>query len=123
MAASTVLIADDDDEVRELVRDLLEGNGYDVIEASDGHAAWRLLLERRPDLAILDVGMPGLNGIELARDIAAEAHLKHTRVMVLTGADPLDLKKAGESQRIDVYLQKPFAPSVLRQAVASELAR
>lgn len=120
-----VLIADDQPEIRELVRAAVEKLGCEVTEASDGQEAWHLLLELRPDMAILDVSMPERNGMELARAMAAEPALQATRVVLLTGLDPVDLPRPedGAPPRIDLYVQKPFTIGSLRQLVEKELAR
>ena len=123
----TILVADDEDDVRELVRLTLEEDGYEVLDAGDGDRAWRLLLEARPFMAILDVTMPGRNGLELAQAITAEASLQHTKVVLLTGVSPIDLDGPGRRSpaepqpRIDLYVMKPFTPRSLREALASEL--
>jgi CheY-like chemotaxis protein len=125
VADGTVLVADDDADVRGLVRALIEDMRYEVIEAEDGEEAWSLLLANRPHLAILDVSMPGRTGLQLAHDISAEPLLQATRVVLLTGVDPVDLPRLDEATgpRIDMYVQKPFAPSMLRQVIAAELLR
>jgi CheY-like chemotaxis protein len=125
VADGTVLVADDDADVRGLVRALIEDMRYEVIEAEDGEEAWSLLLANRPHLAILDVSMPGRTGLQLAHDISAEPLLQATRVVLLTGVDPVDLPRLDEATgpRIDMYVQTPFAPSMLRQVIAAELLR
>jgi DNA-binding response OmpR family regulator len=118
-----VLIADDDDLTRELLKFRLERDGFDVVEARDGEAALGLALERRPRLAVLDVMMPKLDGYELTRQIRASEALGHTRVILLTArVREADIAR-GFAVGADDYLKKPFSPDELRTRVRVALAR
>jgi CheY-like chemotaxis protein len=117
----TVLIADDEASLRLLVSATLEWEECTVIEAADGDQAWDLIREERPTLAILDVTMPGRNGIDLARAIKADGELRQTRVVLLTAkAQPQDVK-AGLDAGADLYLTKPFSPLELLSVVEQAL--
>ena len=117
-----MLIADDDDHIRELVVATFDPD-YRMIEAADGDEAWRLMLDQRPDVALLDINMPGLGGLELAEAIGGEPALDGTRVVMLTGVDPMDLEyhlpNSGQHPRINLFVQKPFTPSSLRSSLKS----
>ena len=99
-----VLIADDDPDIRMLVRLRLERSGYTVVAANDGVEALQLAAECHPDLAILDVSMPGLSGVEVTR--ALRERQDKFPVILLTAA-------AGA----DAYVTKPFSPQELETRV------
>jgi two-component system phosphate regulon response regulator PhoB len=117
----TVLIADDEPSLRVLLRAALWGENYDVVEAADGDDAWQRLLDGPPDLAILDLRMPGRGGVELARAIRAEPTLAATRVIVLTASTAPEDARAALAAGADRYLTKPFSPQALRASVQQVL--
>ncbi|MGZ5131997.1 MAG: response regulator [Caldimonas sp.] len=79
-----VLVADDDDDILLLVTTRLRRDGFVVIQARDGDEALDLALERRPQIAVLDIGMPGLDGLDVVRAIRADDAAKEMRVILLT---------------------------------------
>ena len=121
-ATSTVLVADDDDDILSLVRYVLEATGYEVVAAHDGAQALELALERRPALAVLDVMMPQLDGLEVTRRLRATQGFEELPIILLTArvadADVQDGLRAGATE----YLRKPFSPQDLRRYVAAALA-
>jgi DNA-binding response OmpR family regulator len=118
----TVLIADDEANLRLLVAATIAVEDCEVIEAADGDQAWDLIVQRRPDVAILDVQMPGRTGLELTRAIRSDPLLAGTRVIILTSkARPSDIV-AGTDVGADVYLTKPFLPVELLTAVEQAIA-
>ncbi len=120
-ASRTVLIADDEPNLRLLVNASIASDAYRVVEAEDGDEAWRLLLEHRPAVALLDVQMPGRTGLELARAIKSEPELSSTRVILLTSkAQEADIQ-AGLAAGADRYLTKPFSPLELLTVVEDAL--
>jgi DNA-binding response OmpR family regulator len=119
----TVLVADDDRDVQNLVRFRLEREGVRVVTASDGEAALQLAREQRPDVCVLDVMMPKLNGFEVLKELRDDEATAGIRVILLTA-------RSGESdvdQAFDVgaddYVTKPFNPQELRQRVRAQLSR
>jgi DNA-binding response OmpR family regulator len=120
MSTSRVLVIDDDTDIRELVRDLLRRNGYLVAEASDGREGLRSLHSWRPDLVVLDVSMPGLDGwetLERIRDVT------EVPVLMLTAlARELD-KVRGLKAGADDYVTKPFGRQELLARVEALLRR
>jgi DNA-binding response OmpR family regulator len=117
-----VLIADDDTVVRDVVRRYLERDGLDVIVANDGAEALRLLRAERIDLAVLDVMMPGPDGLTLCR------HLRNTAgypipVILLTALGEEEDRVAGLEAGADDYVTKPFSPRELALRVRSVLRR
>lgn len=109
----TVIVADDEPSVRLLVTATIGPDEYNVLEASDGDEAWRLIEEYRPAAALLDVRMPGRTGLDILRSIKAEPSLSRTKVILLTAsAEPSDID-AGLVAGADFYLTKPFSPKDL----------
>jgi DNA-binding response OmpR family regulator len=119
-APRRVLVADDDRDVRTLVRTLLQRAGHHVDEASDGKECLRLLYERRPELVVLDLGMPALDGwktLERIRDVA------DVPVLLLTArGDELD-RVRGLRAGADDYVSKPFGRQELLARVDALLRR
>ena len=120
MSTSRVLVIDDDTDIRELVRDLLRRSGYLVAEASNGREGLRSLHSWRPDLVVLDVSMPGLDGwetLERIRDVT------EVPVLMLTAlARELD-KVRGLKAGADDYVTKPFGRQELLARVEALLRR
>lgn len=117
----TVLIADDEPSLRMLVQATIESDEYTVLVAKDGTEAWALLQEQRPAVALLDVQMPGMNGLELTQAIRADGTLAGMKVIVLTSrSQTADIEK-GMAAGADLYLTKPFSPLELLNAVEGAL--
>src|SRR5215467_10179504 len=121
MVGARILVVDDDDDIRGLVRALLERAGHDIIDAPDGRAGMRELYSGSPDLVILDVAMPGLDGwatLERIREVsdvpvlmltARDAELERVRGL-RGGADDYVVKPFGRQElvaRVDVLLRRP----------------
>jgi DNA-binding response OmpR family regulator len=118
-----VLIADDDEDIRALVAFRLERAGYDVVTAGDGEQALRLALEHAPQLAVLDVMMPKLTGLEVTRRLRAEEATSAIPVILLTArVQEADIAAGFEAGAAD-YIKKPFSPQELRTRVQTILAR
>ena len=118
-----VLAADDDPDILELVAFRLERSGYTVLQAHDGEEALRLALEKKPDLAVLDVMMPKLDGFELTRRLRAEEATSRMPIILLTArAQDADVQQ-GFDAGADDYIRKPFSPQELRTRVQAILGR
>lgn len=120
--AARVLIADDDVVVRDVVRRYLERDGMDVSVADDGNEALRLLGSERIDVAVLDVMMPGPNGLALCRSLRQAGDFS-VPVILLTALGEEDDRIAGLEAGADDYLTKPFSPRELALRVRSVLRR
>jgi DNA-binding response OmpR family regulator len=119
----TVLVADDEDDIRELVVYRLVRSGYSVVEARDGEEAVRLATEHIPDLAVLDVMMPKLDGYEVTRVLRDTDTTKAIPVILLTArAQEADVSR-GFDAGADDYLKKPFSPDELVSRVRAVLGR
>ncbi len=110
-----VIVADDDRDVRIMLRTLLELDGHEVIEAQDGDEAWLLIVENGPSVVVADIQMPGLDGLQLCRKIRESKLSSGTKVIVYTAgmATPEDARKAG----CDEYFLKTDPLPKLRDKV------
>jgi len=116
----TVLVVDDEPEIVRLVRDYLERAGFAVIAASDGEDALRAAHRQRPDLVILDLGLPGLDGLDVARTLRRDGEVPIIMLTARTGeAD----RVAGLELGADDYVLKPFSPRELVARVRAVLRR
>jgi DNA-binding response OmpR family regulator len=112
-----VLVADDDDDILLLVTTRLRRDGFEVVQASSGDRALELAREKRPRLAVLDIGMPGLDGLEVLEHIRADEDLREMRVLLLTAkAQESDVRRGYETGA-DAYVKKPFSPAELSTRV------
>jgi DNA-binding response OmpR family regulator len=109
-----VLVVDDEVLTRQIVRTVLEANDYDVFEAADGAAALELIESQHPDLVLLDVAMPGIDGIEVCRRVNGSC-----KVVMLTAHDDPVTEKASRAAGADAFLVKPFSSVELIDRVES----
>jgi DNA-binding response OmpR family regulator len=117
---TSILVVDDDDDIRALVGELLERAGHVVIKAPDGESALKLFYSRQPDLVVLDVSMPGLDGWEVLNRIR---ELSDVPVLMLTArAEELE-KVRGLRAGADDYVTKPFGRQELLARVDATLRR
>ncbi|WP_370328395.1 response regulator transcription factor [Euzebya sp.] len=122
--APTILTVDDEVHIRELVRMGLAVHGYHVVEAADGRGALEALAAHEPDLVVLDVMMPGLDGFEVARRIrAGTGPSRQVPIIFLTARDETTDKVAGLRLGSDDYLTKPFSIEELAARVDAVLRR
>jgi DNA-binding response OmpR family regulator len=118
-----VLIADDEEDIRELVSYRLTNSGFDVLEAADGEEALELARKQHPDLVLLDVMMPGLDGWAVAADLGARPETKDIPVVFLTArAERVDRERGHELGGV-AYVVKPFDPLGLADLVEGVLER
>ena len=103
-----LLVVDDDSFVREMLRDLLEEKGYEVVEAEDGPTALAAVSERVPDLVILDIMMPGLSGIDVLKQLRKKYSANDLPVILLTAKSDDDTTWQGWTSVVSVFLPKPF---------------
>ena len=110
-----VLVVDDDDMIRRLVRTVLEADDYDVVEARNGDIALELANEAHPAVILLDIMMPGIDGVEVCRRLDHSA----VKVVILTARDDPLLEDACREAGADAFLTKPFSSVELLDLVAS----
>src|SRR5213593_2142258 len=117
---ATVLVVDDEPTIREIVVGYLERAGYQTLEAADGHRARELLEHDSPDLVVLDLMLPGIDGLELCRWIRARSRLP---VIMLTARGEEADRIVGLELGADDYVTKPFSPRELAARVRAVLRR
>jgi len=121
ISEQTVLVADDDPDIQSLVVLRLERSGYRVLRASDGQEALDLALSELPDLAVLDITMPKLDGFEVTRSLRANEQTVDMPVILLTArVQDGDVKRGFEAGATD-YVKKPFSPQELGERISSIL--
>jgi PleD family two-component response regulator len=118
-----ILIVEDDPAIRMLVKAVLEGEGHEVVEVCDGPSAHPTARDVKPDLVLLDIGLPGLDGFGVLGQLKADEDLRDVPVMMVTAwGDPELVAKALDRGAHD-YVRKPFDVDDLRQRVAAALVR
>jgi two-component system, OmpR family, phosphate regulon response regulator PhoB len=123
MAVTVVLVADDDADIRDLVAFKLEQSGLEVIAVEDGQAALEQARARQPTLAVLDVSMPGLSGIDVCRMLRADAATAGMLIIMLTARVQEHDVEGGFSAGADDYVTKPFSPRELVSRIQALLSR
>jgi len=116
----TILVVDDEPQIVQLVRDYLEHGGFKVLVAADGSSALRIVSTLHPDLVVLDLGLPGMDGLDITRSLRRNGVLPI--IMLTARADESD-KLIGLELGADDYLTKPFSPKELVARVRSVLRR
>ncbi len=118
---SVILIVDDDWMTREVMQATLESAGYRVLEANSGTRALEMLAESPPDLILLDVRMPGLDGFETCKRIKDDPRSQHIPVLLMTGLEHDDAKQRGLDAGVDDFVNKPFDMITVQARVRSLL--
>jgi DNA-binding response OmpR family regulator len=120
-AKPVVLAADDDEDILELVAFRLGRSGYTVVEARDGEEAWQIAQERELDLAVLDVGMPKLDGLEVTRRLRGQEATSKLPIILLTAWVQESDVERGFAAGANDYIRKPFSPMELVARVQAAL--
>lgn len=123
MSGETVLIIEDDDDIREMVRLHLVRDGYKALEATDGDKGLRLGQERLPDLILLDLMLPGRDGLEVCRLLKQEPKTRHIPVIMLTAKSEDSDIVSGLELGAEDYITKPFSTKVLLARVRAVIRR
>jgi DNA-binding response OmpR family regulator len=118
-----VLAADDDEDILELIAFRLEHSGYTVLQARDGQEALDLARTTRPDLAVLDVMMPRIDGIEVTRRLRENDSTTRIPIILLTARTQEADVQRGFDAGADDYIRKPFSPQELSARVQAILGR
>jgi two-component system CheB/CheR fusion protein len=113
-----IVLVDDNDDLRTMVGFLLRGLGHDVMEATEGMSGLTLLRSERPELAIIDIGLPNLDGHQLVRQFRAEEHPdQRAYIVAYSGYGDEANRRKAQSAGFDIHLVKPVPLSVLKQIV------
>ncbi len=120
----TILVVDDEPDAVNFVTEILEGEGYKVISASDGSKGLAAMRKDKPDLVVLDVQMPEMDGFQVFEEMKKDENLKSIPVVMLTGIRDkvgmgfsADDMKSYMGERPNAYIEKPIEPIKLRQTV------
>ena len=116
--AQTVLIVDDSASLRQVVAMALQGAGYEVLQAGDGQAALAMLDGRKIGMAVCDVNMPRMNGIEFVRAAKALPAYRFLPILMLTTEGQESKKEEGKAAGAKAWMLKPFSPATLLTAVS-----
>lgn len=120
MSAGRILVVDDDPQIRRVMRVTLTGQGYEVDDAKNGEAALGKLRDERFDLVLLDMNMPGMNGLDTCRAIRAQSEIA---IIMLTVRDDESDKVDALDAGADDYVTKPYTPSELLARIRAALRR
>jgi CheY-like chemotaxis protein len=118
-----IVVADDDPFIRRLVVFTLKKRGYEILEASNGATALDLVRQAQPDLAVLDVLMPEMTGLEVTKILSQDPTTSNIPVLILSASAQQTEIEAGLASGATAYLVKPFEPKVLGERVAEILAK
>lgn len=117
----TILVVDDEEDLRQSVADALESQGYRVVVAADGREGIDDAVTHLPDLILVDYRMPEVDGVQFLRNLRAHEEVKNTPVMIVTVDPQLELRKSATDLGIQGFLVKPFSMSELVQCVRNLL--
>jgi two-component system phosphate regulon response regulator PhoB len=123
MTKERILVVEDEEDILELVRFNLSREGYSVMGAATGEEAWRLASSERPDLIVLDLMLPGIDGLEVAKMIKNDPKTRDIPIIMLTAKGEESDIVAGLELGADDYITKPFSPRILVARVRAVLRR
>ena len=123
MAIETILIIEDDGDIQELVQYNLERQGYKVIAAADGETGFKLALQSAPDLVLLDIMLPGIDGLSVCRRLRENNDTRHLPIIMITARGEESDIVVGLELGADDYVTKPFSPKELVARVRAVLRR
>jgi two-component system cell cycle response regulator DivK len=118
---STILIVEDNEKNMKLVRDILRHKGYTTVEASTGEEGWRLVQECRPDLVLMDIQLPDVDGITVLGRIRADAQLAATPVLAVSASVMPDDRSKIAGSGFDAFVPKPISLKPFLATVAQFL--
>lgn len=121
MAQKRILLADDEDDIKTIVKLYLEASGYEVLTAFDGLDTLSMAETEKPDVIVLDVMMPVLDGFEVARKLKANPLTREIPIIMLSAANQSSAIRKGLQVGARDYVVKPFEPSKLEQVIADAL--
>jgi two-component system cell cycle response regulator DivK len=117
-----ILLVEDTEDNRQIVRDLMESAGYELLEAEDGGAGVAMAAEHRPDLILMDIQLPVMDGYEASRRIKADPGLRHIPIIAVTSYALSGDEDKTRAAGCDGYLAKPFSPRQLLAMIDEFLA-
>jgi two-component system cell cycle response regulator DivK len=108
-----ILVVEDQEDLRGVLRTLLTGSGYEMLEAADGQAGVAKAMSDRPDLILMDIQMPVLDGYEATRQIKSDPHLKATPIIAISSFAMKGDEEKARAAGCDAYVTKPYSPMQL----------
>ena len=117
-----ILVVEDQEDLRGILRDLLTGSGYAVAEAADGQAGVEMTRSERPDLVLMDIQLPVMNGYEAIRQIKADATLNATPVIAVSSYAMKGDEEKARAAGCDHYVTKPYSPLQLLRTIRGILS-
>jgi len=117
MSGKRILVVEDQEDLRGVLRDLLTGSGYVVVEAADGRAGVETTRSERPDLVLMDIQLPVMDGYEATRQIKADASLKATPVIAVSSFAMKGDEEKARAAGCDHYVTKPYSPVQLLRII------
>jgi CheY-like chemotaxis protein len=122
-SSPTIMLVEDDEISRTLLHQLLKKSGYRIIEATDGLEALKIAMRERPTLILMDVDLPGLDGIGITRRIREDAALRNTLIVMVTAFDSPEIRDAAFDAGCNEYLVKPLNATQLKALLTSVLLK
>jgi two-component system phosphate regulon response regulator PhoB len=122
-SSRSILVIEDDSAIAEVLTYNLEREGYQVARASDGRDGMRQVRQNKPDLVVLDLMLPGMDGIEICREIRADKETRHIAILMLTAKSEESDQLVGFHLGADDYVTKPFSLKVLLQRIRVLMSR
>jgi CheY-like chemotaxis protein len=116
-----VLIVDDSKNIRKLITVVLRKEGYEFVEAKNGIEALEKVKIARPDLVILDIIIPGIDGLKVCEEIRKDPKSKDTAIIILTSESTYEAREKAHEAGADIFMMKPFEPQDLRTAAKEAL--
>jgi len=113
----TILIADDNEDLRGMLRHLLESHAYDVLEAAEGGEAAELAVRERPALVIMDLGMPGMDGLSAVEEIRRSVPASEMEVLIVSAYDRLEFRTEALAAGCGGFITKPVDPAALLKTI------
>ena len=109
----TILIAEDSHDLRSMLKQFLETNGYRILEAVDGREAVELAINERPELVLMDLGLPGTDGLSAVAEIREQIPVAEMPILIISAYDRLEYRTEAISTGCSGYITKPVEPAAL----------
>jgi two-component system phosphate regulon response regulator PhoB len=123
MSKETILIVDDEEDIIELIKYNLKNEGYSILTAQTGEKAIKIARQSRPDLIVLDLMLPGIDGLEVTKTLKNDAQTRHVPIVMLTARGEESDIVTGLELGANDYISKPFSPKVLVARIRAILRR
>ena len=113
----TILIAEDIDDLRDMLKQMLESNGYRVLGVADGELAVEAAIRERPDLVLMDLGLPGTDGLSAVTAIRPHIPVAEMPILIISAYDRLEYRTEAVSAGCSGYITKPLDPVALLRTI------